>query len=47
MDFEDVLMKNSWGAIFAPSREMLGKVIASMFQEKVTNFSLKLYFKGM
>ena len=29
------LVKNSWGAILAFSREMLGKIILSMFQEKL------------
>ena len=27
MDFGDLPMKNSWGAILAPSREMLGNIM--------------------
>ena len=45
MDFGDLPMKNSWGAILAPSREMLGKIMLSMFREKVTIFSVNHKFK--
>ena len=47
MDFGDVPMKNSWGAILAPSREMLGKIMLSMFREKVTIFGVNHKLKGM
>ena len=47
MDFGDVLMKNSWGAILAPSREMLGNIIFPMFREKVTIFDVNHKLKGM
>ena len=47
MDFGDGLMKNSWGAILAPSREMLGNIMLSMFREKVTIFSVNYKLKEM
>ena len=47
MDFGDVPMKNSWGAILAPSREMLGNIMLSMFREKVTIFGVNYKLKGM
>ena len=45
--FQRCTYENSWGAILAPSREMLGKIILSVFQEKVTIFSVNYKFKGM
>ena len=47
MDFGDLPMKNSWGAILAPSREMLGNIMLSMFREKVTIFGVNYELKGM
>ena len=47
VNFGDVLVKNSWGAILAPSREMLGKIIFPMFREKVTIFDVNHRLKGM
>ena len=47
MDFGDVPMKNSWGAILAPSREMLGNIIFPMFREKVTISDVNHKLKGM
>ena len=47
MDFGDVPMKNSWGAILAPSREMLGDITISMFREKVTIFGVNYELKGI
>ena len=43
VNFGDVLVKNSWGAILAPSREMLGKIIL-FIAGKVT---ILIKFKGM
>jgi len=46
MDSGDLHRKNSWGAILAPSREMLGNIMLTMFREKVTivgvNYKLKV-----
>ena len=47
MDFGDVPMKDSWGAILAPSREMLGNIMLSMLWEKVTIFGVNHKLKGM
>ena len=47
MDFGDVYMKNSCGAILAPSREMLGNIMLFVFREKVTIFGVNHKLKGM
>ena len=47
VNFVVIFVKNSWGAILAPSREMLGNIIFPMFREKVTIFDVNRKLKGM